>query len=78
MVSDLMMSGAELLVIGMGTVFVFLSVLVVAVTVMSKFARSFDKAEPAAPEQEAPKGTSSAHIAAISAAVGQYRSTQGS
>lgn len=74
-IGDLLMQGVGLLIIGMGTVFVFLAFLVLAVTAMSRIAQRFEVAVPAAPvqwtaQQNAP---STSHIAAISAAVRRYR-----
>ncbi len=64
---------------GMGTVFVFLTVLVGLTTLMSKFALYLDSLSPAEPEpnrgggaQAAPQ-SSPAIVAAVAAAVQQYR-----
>ena len=77
-VSELLMEGLGLLVVGMGTVFVFLALLVIAVSLMSKMAHHL--APPLAQgadqktvlAQEAQRA-SSHHIAAITAAVSHYR-----
>lgn len=89
-VPELMMQGFDLLVVGMGTVFVFLAILVVSVAIMSKIAHFF---EAPAPEQDAPvrdapaldapvapttNGVSAQHIAAISGAVNRYQASHGS
>lgn len=79
--SELMMDGLDLMVIGMGTVFVFLSVLVASVTLMSKVAHKLaphvDEPVhipadhiPAAPAQA---GVPAAHVAAIAGAVHQHK-----
>ena len=64
-----MSEGVSLMLLGMGTVFVFLSVLVFAVTLMSKLIMAFSKSV-AAPEQfNVPKES---HVAAIVAAIDLY------
>jgi oxaloacetate decarboxylase (Na+ extruding) subunit gamma len=74
-IAELMSKGLELMFLGMGTVFVFLAVLVFSVTKMSEFAQKFEKSQP---QPATPKptvvATNNDHIAAISAAVHQYRS----
>ncbi len=75
-VSGLFVEGFELLVIGMGTVFIFLAVLVLAVSLMSKIARRF---EPQPAVHGGGQDTVPAqHIAAITEAVIRYRATHGS
>ncbi|MBF0446422.1 MAG: OadG family protein [Magnetococcales bacterium] len=73
--SELMSKGIELMFLGMGTVFVFLAVLVFAVSKMSELAQKFEKSQPQ-PQTSQPTmaATNNDHIAAISAAVHQYRS----
>ncbi|MBF0193688.1 MAG: OadG family protein [Magnetococcales bacterium] len=72
-----MSKGIELMFLGMGTVFVFLAVLVFFVTKMSELAQKIEKSQPQ-PQTQTPRptvaATNSDHIAAISAAVHQYRS----
>ena len=68
MESSLLAQGAQLMLVGMGTVFVFLTALVAATSLMSSFA--MQKA-PATPANES--GPSAEEIAAISAAISQYR-----
>jgi len=72
--SDLINDGVALMVVGMGTVFVFLSVAVVSVSLMSKLAGAIEArfAPPVAPEE----GIPSDHIVAISAAVARYRASR--
>ena len=62
--TDLLGEGVELMLIGMGTVFVFLSLLVFAMSLLSRVAARFgvDDAEPT--EEE---------VAAISAAISKHR-----
>lgn len=75
--TELMMSGIELMVVGMGIVFLFLAMLVLAMNLMSALVqRYFPDAPPAANPMRpvASTGTDASVIAAISAAVHQYRS----
>ena len=68
MESALLDQGIELMLVGMGTVFVFLSVLVVAMSVMSALSTRFVSVaiDSNAGEEE---------VAAITAAVAQHRNT---
>ena len=74
MQASLLDQGLELMLFGMGTVFVFLACLVVATTLMSFLLRHFGAAQaetlptPAAPQDDKKL------IAAITAAIHQYRS----
>ncbi len=75
--TELMMSGIELMVVGMGIVFLFLAMLVLAMNLMSALVqRYFPDAPPAASpvRPTSGTGTDASVIAAISAAVHQYRS----
>jgi len=72
--SDLISDGLALMVVGMGTVFVFLTVAVVSVTYMSKLAKSIEARLPA--PTAATVGVPPEHIAAISAAVARYRASR--
>ncbi len=79
MQSTLLEQALELLVFGMGTVFVFLIMLVIAVNLMSRFIETFFP-EPATPEQHPPfaehknDDLPNPHtIAAIQAAIHQHR-----
>jgi oxaloacetate decarboxylase gamma subunit len=73
--TELMSSGAELMFAGMGIVFLFLAMLVVAINIMSSLVQRF---LPDAPTQAvaAPVsgGIDKSIIAAITAAVHQHRS----
>ncbi len=66
---SLLNQGLTLMLAGMGTVFVFLSLLVAAMTAMSAVARRFEPA--AAPS--AGSGPSDEEVAAISAAITLHR-----
>jgi len=64
--------GLELMVAGMGTVFVFLTLLIFATTGMSALVRRFTPAP--APEAS---GVSEEEVAAIAAAVARHRRSRG-
>ena len=66
---SLLNQGLTLMLAGMGTVFVFLSLLVAAMTAMSKVAGRFEPA--AAPS--ASSGPSEEEVAAISVAIKMHR-----
>jgi len=66
--------GLELMVAGMGTVFVFLTLLIYATTGMSALVRRF--APTMAPTPEA-AGVSEEEVAAITAAVARHRRSRG-
>ncbi len=73
-VSELLTDGLELMVIGMTVVFVFLSILVFSITMMSKLAKLFET--PAAtPDGSAaqPQPVSDEIKAVIDATVARYR-----
>lgn len=82
MQQTLMQQGVELMLYGMGTVFVFLALLVLATTALSKLTPYFIKAEaviPAAiPAAAVPAraGNDPQLVAVITAAVHRYRSRQ--
>jgi oxaloacetate decarboxylase (Na+ extruding) subunit gamma len=65
MQATLMNQGVTLMLVGMGTVFVFLTLLVLAMSVM---AQVIQRLTPAAEE-----GVSDAEVAAIAAAITQHR-----
>jgi oxaloacetate decarboxylase (Na+ extruding) subunit gamma len=70
--TELMSSGVELMLMGMGIVYAFLAMLIVAISVMAELIARFFPAEPVVEIQVQPvvdRGT----IAAISAAVHKYR-----
>ncbi len=68
MEGELLEQGLELMLAGMGTVFVFLTVLVFATTGMSALVRRFEPAPVAASE-----GPTAEEVAAITAAVTLHR-----
>jgi oxaloacetate decarboxylase gamma subunit len=77
MQNELMQQGIELMLYGMGTVFTFLALLIVATTVMSILVRRFVKPEPLpvtpVPRQRAAENDEQL-IAVIGAAIHKYRS----
>ena len=79
MQGTLMQQGGELMLFGMGTVFVFLSLLVVLTTFMSSLLQRYVKPEPAAVVQSrvpVAKQDDAQLVAVISAAIHQHRSKQ--
>ena len=66
----LMSEGVSLMLLGMGTVFIFLSVLVFAVTLMSKLIMASSKSVTVLEQTGVPKN----HFAAIFAAIDLYES----
>ncbi len=78
MQQSLMQQGIELMLYGMGTVFVFLAVLVVTTTIMSALLQRFGRSEPVAVPPAAVKHSAVANddqlVAVISAAIHKYRS----
>jgi len=64
--SSLVNEGLTLMLVGMGTVFVFLTTLVIAMTLMSRLLLRF-------PPEPASAGIPNEEIAAISAAITQHR-----
>ena len=66
MEEGLLYQGFELLMAGMGTVFVFLTVLVIAMSMMSSILIRLHKAEP-------PADVNDEEIAAITAAIAVHR-----
>ena len=63
-----MSEGVSLMLLGMGTVFVFLSVLVFAVTLMSKLIMALSKTLTVSEQISVPKN----HVAAVVAAIDLY------
>ena len=67
MEGSLLEQGATLMLVGMGTVFVFLTLLVAAVGLMARFAGLFEK------EQDVVAGIQPDEVAAITAAIARHR-----
>jgi len=76
--TDLIGDGFALMVVGMGTVFVFLTVAVVSVSLMSRLAKNLEARipAPAAGPVDSKEAVPPEHIAAISAAVARYRASR--
>lgn len=79
MMTEQLNAGIELLLVGMGIVFLFLAMLILSVNLMSALILRYFP-QPAIPEKPAKqfppgasRGTDATVIAAISAAVHQYR-----
>ncbi|MGR9087811.1 MAG: OadG family protein [Gammaproteobacteria bacterium] len=70
--TELMSSGVELMLVGMGIVYLFLAMLVIAISLMSSFLQRFFPEETTALKLKTGE-TDKATIAAISAAVHHYR-----
>ncbi|WP_323816364.1 OadG family protein [Cellvibrio sp. NN19] len=79
MQSTLFEQALDLLVFGMGTVFIFLAILVVAINLMSRFVSTFFPEAIAVEPMHQPKSTNdkadidSTTLAAIQAAIHQHR-----
>lgn len=69
---ELISSGVELMIVGMGIVYLFLALLVVAINTMSALVRRFFPEQPK-PAKIVEVETDKATVAAITAAVHQYR-----
>ncbi|MCF6202235.1 MAG: OadG family protein [Methylococcaceae bacterium] len=75
--NEMMSSGVELMLIGMGIVFAFLALLIVMVNIMTTVIQRFFPEDPmldASPVSASTSHTEAGIIAAISAAIHQYRS----
>ncbi|MCF7498436.1 MULTISPECIES: OadG family transporter subunit [unclassified Pseudoalteromonas] len=78
-ISGLLSTAASLMITGMIGVFIFLTILISAVTLMSRLMNRFDEPvdEPVrAAKIQSQQGVPQAHIAAISAAIAQFRNKQ--
>ncbi|BBI59766.1 OadG family protein [Vreelandella sulfidaeris] len=79
---ELLQDGLALMALGMGVVFVFLTLLVISVTFMSKLIGRFQPVPVTAvtakksPSSHAPSAQNDEVMAVISAAVHRYRSTR--
>jgi oxaloacetate decarboxylase gamma subunit len=80
---DLILSGMNLMLIGMGVVFSFLILLVYSMLVMSQLARLTDRGKeihenkPITPVVQSSAGARVELVAVISAAISRYRATHG-
>jgi len=72
--TELMSSGIELMFAGMGIVFLFLTMLVIAINIMSSLVQRFFPDAPAVVAATVSGGIDKSVIAAITAAVHQHRS----
>jgi oxaloacetate decarboxylase gamma subunit len=79
-ISSVLLEAGTLMLVGMVVVFLFLTMLIGAINLLTKFAEAFpDKETTSAPAKITPQATNSNQtspqvIAAISAAVKQYKS----
>ncbi|MGR8930165.1 MAG: OadG family protein [Gammaproteobacteria bacterium] len=71
--NELVSSGIELMLIGMGMVFAFLAMLIIAIKVMSSMVLRFFPEIPSGQHPGSHHGDDLGTIAAITAAVHQYR-----
>jgi oxaloacetate decarboxylase gamma subunit len=67
--SDIMWDGVNLMFMGMGSVFVFLALLVLGITIMSKILMQFPGVEVVARPQNRTSDEEMAEVAAVAAAV---------
>lgn len=77
-VSNLLVEGVQLMLLGMGSVFLFLTVLVLAMSGVSRLVISYADDSHYEPQQQQPLATptgkeSEEFIAVISAAISRYR-----
>jgi len=72
MMSELMEQGLQLMALGMGTVFLFLGLLIAVITLVSRIIRKFDL--DTAPTPGDSQSSHDVLLEVISAAVQQYRS----
>lgn len=73
--TELMSSGIELMFAGMGIVFLFLTMLVIVINVMSGLIQRYLPEEEIITSSAPSTAIDNRYIAAITAAVHQYRST---
>ncbi|WP_428239844.1 OadG family protein [Gynuella sp.] len=74
--SDNMVDGLYLMLLGMGTVFVFLGILVVGTTIMSRLVKSMSLPEEKKPVARAQPASSQTEIAIVAAAARAYHDSQ--
>lgn len=73
--TELIRSGVELMIAGMGIVFLFLTMLIISINFMSSLVQRFFPAEPqtSIPVPSVSSGVDKRTVAAITAAVHHYR-----
>ena len=74
--SDNMVDGLYLMLLGMGTVYVFLGVLVVGTTIMSRLIKSMSLPEEIKPATRGQPAASQADVAVVAAAVRAYHDSK--
>ncbi|MGK9064379.1 OadG family protein [Stutzerimonas chloritidismutans] len=79
--SELLLEGVELMLFGLGSVFIFLVLLIACIRLMSSLASRFDTAARAQPHSPVPVAAASDVdadvLAAIQAAIHQHRARRG-
>jgi oxaloacetate decarboxylase gamma subunit len=71
----LVTEGVQLMLVGMGTVFVFLTMLVFAVRVMSAMILKYAPQAQSDMSKTSPSAVPAAHVAAVAAALKKHRSS---
>lgn len=71
--TELMASGVELMLVGMGIVYLFLAMLIVAIMVMARLVSRFLPDLSVVTETPMPQTVDQGSIAAITAAIHQYK-----
>ena len=75
-INDLLLQSLQLLGLGMGSVFIILVLLIGIITLISKLVPAVEpEPMPATPANLSPAAATTEHIAAIQAAIHQYRRT---
>lgn len=78
--SELLLEGVELMLFGLGSVFIFLVLLIVCIRLMSSIVARFDttpSAQPSTPAPGAAPEMDADILAAIQAAIHQHRARRG-
>jgi oxaloacetate decarboxylase gamma subunit len=77
--SELLLEGVELMLFGIGSVFVFLVLLIVCIRMMSSVIGRFESAPPVQPVSNGPAATEvdADLVAAIQTAIHQHRARRG-
>ncbi len=74
-IENLLLQSLQLLGLGMGSVFIILILLIGIITLISRMVPEVELAPATTPEPSSPMTANMAHIAAIQAAIHQYRRT---